>query len=193
MVCNRFAFIVMFMLVIGTVSLGFAADEADSWKAENQPANLKAMFELLHRTIYVKKDFKQAAAMFQSLIPDEERAKRAMKDDVALEVLRGIVEQHKKMVVHEADTVKLAKPEQTVIKVHAATTEEIAKYEKGSGAFNNFPGGAKRLAEQVLRSGVVFYEVEFLEPGKDAGMTYHLFYWDGKQWTMFGPMWRLVR
>jgi hypothetical protein len=43
-----------------------------------------------------------------------------------------------------------------------------------------------------LRPGVTFYEVEFLEPGKDAGMKYHLFYWDGKQWSMLGPVWRAL-
>ena len=39
---------------------------------------------------------------------------------------------------------------------------------------------------------MTFYEVEFLEPGKDAGMKYHLFYWDGKQWSMLGPVWRTL-
>jgi hypothetical protein len=37
---------------------------------------------------------------------------------------------------------------------------------------------------------MTFYEVELLEPGKEYGMKYHLFFWDGKQWTMLGPVWR---
>jgi hypothetical protein len=58
--------------------------------------------------------------------------------------------------------------------------------------FAKFPGGAVKLAGQILRPGMTFYEVEFLEPGKDSGMKYHLFYWDGKQWTMLGPLWRAL-
>lgn len=94
--------------------------------------------------------------------------------------------------VSERDVVKLAKPEQKNVQVHAAKTEDIIKYREGSVAFKEFPGGAKKAAEAVLRPGMTFYEVEFLEPGKDAGMKYHLFYWDGKQWSMLGPVWRVL-
>ncbi|HZL71116.1 MAG TPA: hypothetical protein VFC86_01550, partial [Planctomycetota bacterium] len=64
--------------------------------------------------------------------------------------------------------------------------------EKDSVAFKEFPGGAKKLAETILRPGVTFYEVEFLEPGKDAGMKFHLFFWDGERWAMLGAAWRVV-
>jgi hypothetical protein len=40
---------------------------------------------------------------------------------------------------------------------------------------------------------MTFYEVGFLEPGKDYGVKYHLFYWDGRQWTMLGPLWRALQ
>ena len=192
MIYLRFVCVSLLILTIGTALPVGAADEAANFKPENKPENLKALFELLHHTVYVRKDAKQAAALFQSLIPDEARAKKALKEDVTPEMLRQIMDQLKKMVVSEADAGKLARPEQTVVRVHAATTEEIAKYENGSVAFKEFPGGAKRLAEQVLRRGVTFYEVEFLEPGKDAGIKYHLCYWDGKRWSMLGPMWRVV-
>ena len=29
-------------------------------------------------------------------------------------------------------------------------------------------------------------------PGKDSGMKYHLIYWDGRQWMMLGPVWRVM-
>jgi hypothetical protein len=193
MTYRRFVCVSVIALAFGTALPAGGADQAASFKPENKPENLKALFALFHQTVHVKKDAKQAAALFQSLIPDEARAKEALKDDIAAEVLRQIVDQHKKMEVREADVGKLARPEQTVVKVHAATTEEIARYEKDSVAFKEFPGGAQRLAEQVLRRGVTFYEVEFLEPGKDAGIKYHLFYWDGKQWSMLGPMWRVLK
>jgi hypothetical protein len=92
----------------------------------------------------------------------------------------------------ERDIGRVARPEQTVVKVHAATTEEIARHEEGTVAFDQFPASARRLAEQILHPKMTFYEVQFLEPGEDRGMKYHLFYWDGKQWSMLGPMWRDV-
>jgi hypothetical protein len=151
------------------------------------------LLESLHQTIHVRKDGRQGVAVFQSLIPDEARAKKALREDVAPEALRQITGFYREVVVLEEEAEKLARPEQTVVKINAATTEEIASYQKGSVAFNEFPGGARRLAETVLRPGVTFYEVEFLEPGKDDGMKYHLFYWDGEQWTMLGPIWRVLK
>jgi hypothetical protein len=38
-----------------------------------------------------------------------------------------------------------------------------------------------------------FYEVEFVKPGEDMGMKYHLFFWDGARWKMLGPVWRSMR
>ena len=38
-----------------------------------------------------------------------------------------------------------------------------------------------------------FYEVEYFMAGTDSGMKYHLIYWDGRQWTMLGPVWRVMK
>ncbi|HEY7912044.1 MAG TPA: hypothetical protein VIG62_09055 [Blastocatellia bacterium] len=164
-----------------------------SFKQENKPENLKSLLESLHQTIHVGKDGRQGAAVFQSLIPDEARAKKALREDIAPEALRQLAGFYRDVIVLEEEADKLARPEQTVVKINAATTEEIAGYQKGSVAFNEFPAGARRLAETVLRPGLTFYQVEFLEPGKDDGMKYHLFYWDGEQWTMLGPIWRVLK
>jgi hypothetical protein len=80
-----------------------------------------------------------------------------------------------------------------VVKVHGATTEEIVTYAQGSVVYSEFPGGTRRIAERILRPGMTFYEIEFLEPGKEYGMKYHLLYWDGRQWTMLGPLWRALQ
>jgi hypothetical protein len=40
---------------------------------------------------------------------------------------------------------------------------------------------------------MTFYEIELVEPGNDAGMKYHLFFHDGKNWKMLGPVWRVLR
>ncbi len=85
------------------------------------------------------------------------------------------------------------RPEQTEIQVHAATTEQLAGTVPASAGLQEFPGGSVQAAKKgLLRKGMTFYEVEFLEPGKDAGMKFHLFYWTGASWKMLGPVWRTV-
>lgn len=149
------------------------------------PENLKRLFETIHNLIYVKKDAKSAVALFASLIPNEERARKALRDGAPPETVQKILDMYKRLGLPTEDNVnQLARPEQKVVKAHGATTEEIAR------GFPEFPGGATRVAKEILRPGMTFYEVEFLEPGQNLGIKYHLFYWDGKQWTMLGPVWR---
>ena len=175
------------------LALPAATAGAASFKHENRPQNLKALFEAMHQAVHVKQDLKQATALFQSMMPDQARIRKALKDNVAPDIARQIVEMHQKMPVTDDTLRKLARPEQKEVQVHGATTEDIIRYREGSVAFNEFPGGAKRVAEQALRPGMTFYEVEYLAPGKDSGMKYHLVYWDGKQWTMLGPAWRVLK
>jgi hypothetical protein len=159
------------------------------------PENLKKLFETIHNLIYVKKDARSAAAILASLLPNEERAKKALRDDTPPETLQKIFDYHKQLgsLMGEPNINELARPEQKIVKVHGATTEEILSYAQGSVAYTEFPGGTRRLADRILRPGMTFYEVEFLEPGKEYGMKYHLFYWDGRQWTMLGPLWRALQ
>ena len=181
------------LALVLAIALPTAPAGAASFKHENKPQNLKALFELIHQTVHIKQDAKQATALFQSMMPDQVRARKALKDNVAPETTKQILEMYQKMPVTEEAVRKLARPEQTEVQVHGSTTEDIIRYREGSVAFNEFPGGAKRVAEQLLRPGMTFYEVEYLVPGKDAGMKYHLLYWDGKQWTMLGPVWRVLK
>jgi len=156
--------------------------------------NLKTLFETIHNLIYVKKDAKLAVALAASLLPDEERAKKALRDDAPPETLQKILDMYRQLELPtEANVERLARPEQTTVMVHGATTEEIARNAEGTVVFAEFPGGAVKIAGQILRPGMTFYEVEFLEPGKQYGMKYHLIYWDGKQWTMLGPVWRALQ
>lgn len=182
--------------VISVLLMGwaFAAIGAD-FKHENKPQNLKALFERVHHEAHVKKDAQSASALFGSLIPDEARAKKALKDNIAPDLLRQILDMHKRLRggIRPEGATKIAKPTQKNVQVHAATTEEIKSYRDGSLAAREFPGGTKRVAEAALRPGMTFYEVEYLEPGKNLGMKYHLMYWDGKQWSMLGPLWRVMQ
>ncbi|MEM4405386.1 MAG: hypothetical protein QXR28_05960 [Nitrososphaerota archaeon] len=177
----------IFLIVLGLPALHRGL------QPEQKPEDLKKLFEVIYLNLHVKKDHKLAASLFQSLIPDETRLKRALREGLSAEVRAQIVAYHKSMPVNEENVAGLVRSGQSVVKLHAATTEEIARYEQGSVAYKEFPGGAKRVAEQILRKGVTFYEVEFLEPGKGAGVKYHLLYWDGEQWSMLGPVWRVLK
>ena len=73
------------------------------------------------------------------------------------------------------------------------TVEDLAAYKEGTPAFNEFPGGAKDVADKALQPGTTYYEVEVAEPGKDIGTKVHMFFWDGQQWRMLGPIWRAFR
>jgi hypothetical protein len=174
--------------------IGCVANGAD-FRHENNPKNLQALFERIHQEVYVKKDSKQATALFRGLMPDEARTRKALKDRITPEDVRMIAELHQKLGAGvRADSInKVARATQTVVQVHGSTTEDIIRYRDGSVAYKEFPGGARRVAEKMLRPGMMFYEVEFLDPGKDAGMKYHLLYWDGRQWSMLGPVWRVMR
>lgn len=182
------------MLFLSLAPSAMCAGAGGQFRQENRPENLKALFETIYHLIYVKKDTKSALALLVSLYPNEERIKKALKNDTPLDTLQKILDMHKQRgLPTELDVKQLAKPEQKSVRVHGATTEEIAKYAEGSVAFKQFPGGARRIAAQLFRPGLTFYEVEFVEPGQEHGMTYHLFYWDGQQWTMLGPIWRALQ
>jgi hypothetical protein len=170
-------------------------EAASGFKQENRPENLKALCQELHKAITAN-NVKRAASLTRGLLPDESRVRKALHDKVPSATVDQIMALHKKFTTgDDASLARLlaAKPENTEVQVHGATTEELRAYAKDSVAYKEFPGGAQRLAAQVLRPGMTFYEVEFVPPGKDLGMKFHLFYWDGSQWTMLGPVWRVIK
>jgi hypothetical protein len=83
-------------------------------------------------------------------------------------------------------------PERTEILVHRATTEEIAAYEKGSLAFEEFPGGMQRFAQQVAAPGLTWWVVECVEPGSSTGMKYSVFTRHGNRWLFVPKPWRMM-
>lgn len=182
-------------LLMGWAIAASGADTGVAFKHENKPQNLKALFERIHHEVHVKKDNKRAAALFNSLIPDEARAKKALRDDIAPDTLRQILDMHKMLggMTEEGVAKVVAGPAQKAAEVHGATTEELMLFREGSVANKEFPGGAKRIARQALRPGMTFYAVYYLEPGKKVAMQYHLLYWDGRQWAMLGPAWRVLK
>jgi hypothetical protein len=157
------------------------------------PASLKSYCEDLQNAIQ-SKDVNRAASMTRSLVPDEARLRKAFKDNPPSNAMpRTLAFYRQKLPPTDQGLAQIlaARPNQTEVQVHGATTEELIQYAPDSVAYKEFPGGARTVAQQMLRPGMTFYEVEFLEPGKDAGMKFHLFYWDGQQWAMLGPLWQM--
>jgi hypothetical protein len=172
---------------------GGGGSAGDSLYAQSDsPDNLKGLLQAVVAA-NAAGDVKKAAALTRGLIPDKAALGKALKDDAPAQVADGVLTMGSSLPADDAKVAGLIHPSsaaQTEVQVHGATTEEIAEYKNGSVAFAEFPGGARRLAEQALRPGTKFYEVEFLEPGKQDGMKFHMFFFDGAKWRMLGPAWR---
>jgi hypothetical protein len=155
---------------------------------------LKAVFEASHAACSGK-DFAKGKALTMSVIPTKDQLKKVTKDDVPAAELDKLAEQFKELPPSDEKAACVFYPGdgRTEIKVHASTVEDLIAYKEGTPAFEEFPGGAKKLAEKVLKPGTTFYEVEVTEPGKDLGTKFHMFFWDGAQWRMMGPAWRVFK
>ena len=166
----------------GSVDPGFEAD--------GSAENLKKFFVELQGSIE-KGDTARAAALTRGVMPDEAALKKAFRDDAPADFpakVLGMIER-----VMPRDDGKVAhmlgvRPGWTEVLVHGATTEDIAS---GAPAASEFPGGAKKMAETVLRPGMMFYEVERREPGAERGNRLDLFFFDGSRWVMLGKLWRI--
>jgi hypothetical protein len=162
-----------------------------AYRQEDTTENLRGLLDLVVKTSEAG-DMKKAGAMVRALLPDENAMKKAFKDDVKPEILAKM---NGNMVQVPTDDAELAgairrgEPNRTEIRIHGATAEEIAT--GSTPASGEFPGGAQSVAGD-LRPGLRFYEVEFVEPGADMGMKYHLLFWDGSAWRMLGPAWRTI-
>lgn len=168
----------------------------DSLYAQSNSAdNLKGLLDTIMKASE-SGDAKKAAALIRGILPDKASLMKALRDDAPAAFVDECVKQNQSIPAEDEKVAGLFKrggEDRTEVQAHGATTEEIAKYEDGSVPFKEFPGGTRKLAEQVLRAGVTFYEVEFCAPGSDSGMKFHMFYWDGSAWKMLGPAWRALK
>ncbi len=170
-------------IIIGLIGLATSFTPPD-FKQENSKENLRKMMIHLHQVLTKQGDLTAGKKCLSDLlIKDEKRLRKALHDQVPAETISAILKRHAEMGGSEESLAQGAKSfcsaERSEVQVHAATTEELLAYAEGSVAFNEFPGGAKDLAKKILRPKMTFYEVEFVKPGEDKGMKYHLFYWDG--------------
>jgi hypothetical protein len=177
------------VLIVVACSKGNEGDAL--YKQAETPDNLKGLLDTLVKASEGG-DVKKAATLTRNLIPDEAAYKKALKDDAGA-LVTEMAAAAKQLPSDDAALAKLMRrgeADRTEIQVHGATTEEIAA---GGATAKEFPGGAVDAAKSVLRPGLKFYEVEFVKPGEDMGMKYHLFFWDGARWKMLGPVWRSLR
>ena len=170
---------------------------ATSTVTTSQPTadSLKGYMENLQKAI-VAKNQEQYLALARPLLSDWSRLKLAMRDDADPAMLENLQKVMPNLAaIPDAEIPKMFKiaPEQTQVNVYAATTDEIAKNEAGSIVAQEFPGGAVQAAKTLLKPAMTFYEVEFVKPGESAGIKYHLVFWDGKQWTIAGALWRAMK
>lgn len=80
------------------------------------------------------------------------------------------------------------RPEQTELKLWAATTEDL---QTGTGNAREFPGGYKKVAP-FLNKGLVFYRFKFVEPGKDLGISFDGLVFVNGRFVIFPKPWRML-
>lgn len=159
--------------------------------ATDGPDGLRALFARAQAACAAK-DFATGAKIVASIMPTKDQLRAALIDDAQGAFVDQIADQAKELPSNEEKTAcLLSPPGRTQIVVHRATTEEISAHVEGTPAAVEFPAGAQLIAP-LLRPRMAFYEVETVEPGKDRGTKFHMFFWDGAQWRMLGPAWRYL-
>jgi hypothetical protein len=83
------------MLFLSLVPSAMRAGAGGHFKQENRPENLKALLESIHDHIYVKKDTRSAGYLFASMVPNEERARKALRNDLPPATFKKIFDYHK--------------------------------------------------------------------------------------------------
>ena len=158
---------------------------------KDDPDNLKGLLDTIVKASEGG-DARRAGALTRGLIPTEAAYRKALAEGAPPAVLGKLVSNLKLLPTDDtalASLIHRGDPTQTQINVHGATPEEILA--GSTPPAREFPGGAKDRAG-LLRAGLRFYEAEFVAPGEELGMKYHLFFWDGGQWRMLGPLWRTL-
>jgi hypothetical protein len=127
----------------------------------DSPENLKGLLETIVASAGAG-DHKKAAALTRGLIPDQAALGKALRDDAPPELAEGLLAMGKNLPADDAVVAGLIKP-------------------------------GEPARTQVNVHGATTEEIaayEGVEPGKDSGMKYHLFFFDGARWRMLGPAWR---
>src|SRR5689334_15370898 len=107
---------------------------------------LKALFEASHAACSAK-DFAKGKQIVMSVIPSKDQLKKVLKDDVPADQLGKLADQYKDLPPSDEKAACVFAPEgRTEIRVHQSSVEDLAAYKEGTPAFEEFPGGARKLA-----------------------------------------------
>lgn len=170
---------------------GYASDWQPWFVEAREPDGdaLKARMEELKSAVY-SGDTVKSARVTRAFYPSAQRVRTALRNEPSQELLDFYQSMEPKTDLEWSQLFKISKT-RSQITVYGATTEEMKA--RTELVRQEFPGGAVRMASTHFKPGVRFYEVEFTKPGQSIGMKYHLFFWDGSDWCMLGPIWRAAK
>ena len=157
----------------------------------NDAENLRALFRRL-RDLIRAGQLSRANQLASSLLPDENRLRKGLRDDISPQEVQLIMELEKDAMPPKfEDLYSIFNPDRlaNTVRLYRATTEELVANPKDSAARVAFPKLSHKYAKDDLRPGVTWYIVELALPGADEGWRYHLIFFDGQHWTMLGPIW----
>lgn len=165
----------------------------------------KLYLEVINAT--QESDKKVFGQLVEQLVPDRLSLQKALKNPSDVD----LVETWQSRTAIDVETIadQLSKllddlsslSDETLVNVHASTTEELIANREGSVARDHFPQGARYAAANFLAPGTTFYVVENAVSGNRryhqlmelfglASVQYGMFFHDGKDWKLLGPIWR---
>jgi len=102
-------------------------------------------------------------------------------------------EEHRKVCLSlGAKLLTAGDPANTRTRVHTATTEEIAAYERNTTANREFPAGMRRFAQKVAAPKRIWFVVEFTPEETSIGMKYTCFTRHKDRWLFIWKPWRAI-
>lgn len=136
-------------------------------------------------------DAAKTAALAKRVWPTAERLKAALNsEEAAVDV--GSKYAHMRPPADDDEAwMKILRltADRTEVQVFPATGADLADPDGPELLLKHFPNGARKVAH-FFRPEQTFYEVTCVAPGHDSGSRLHLFFWDGHDWCMGGPLWR---
>ena len=118
-----------------------------------------------------------ALQMIQSLVPDEAAVRKVVRDGTPADKVAQLIAGAKQSLMPIGGGF-------TKAEVHFATAKEIA--EQTGTEWGHFTGAELAAAQSFLRPEVTFYTVHFTKPSGLDDKTFHMCFWDGKQWRTLG-------
>lgn len=156
--------------------------------------NLEALFNEL-KMASDSDNLARAAMLTRALLPDRARLMAVLREDTPEAVIQQNLDDIKSRYPDDEmlgwKFVPTLKAE-SVFKVSFASSELLWTFRKNTAA-HLFPTGITDAAKVIFKPEQTFYIVEAKEPGsQDIGSRFAPFFWDGKQWTYLGEIWRFV-